>query len=354
MAFTRPTLSELIDRVTSDISTRVLGVDGAVLRRSMLGVIARAEAGAVHMLYGYLDWIARNSLPDTADTELLERWAAIWGITRNAATYSTGDVTFTGTNGTIIPSGTVIQRADGVQYETQADGTIASGTVTIAVEAVVAGADGDLDASSAVFLLSPIAGATSQGTVAAGGLSGGADTETDTRLRERLLERIQTPPQGGSEADYIAWAKETTGVTRVWVTPNGMGAGTVVVQFVTDDDPDGIIPDGATVTAVQDYIDSVRPVTADVYVSAPTAVPLAMTINISPNTAAVQAAIEAELEDLIKRDAEPGGTILISRLREAVSIAAGESDNEITIPAADVTHTSGQIATLGTITFGTL
>lgn len=320
----------------------------------MLGIIARAEAGAVHMLYGYLDWVARNALPDTADTDLLDRWAVIWGITRKAATYSSGSVTFTGTSGSVIPSGTLIQRADGVQYETTAEGTLASGTVTVTVEAVEAGEDGDLDASSAIFILSPISGVTSQGAVDSSGITGGTDIETDARLRERLLERIQTPPQGGSEADYIAWAKEVSGVTRVWVTPNSMGAGTVGVQFVTDDDADSIIPDSAIVTEVQEYLDSLRPVTAEVYVTAPTAVALDMSISISPNTSAVQAAITAEIEDLLTRDAEPGGTILLSRLREAVSIAAGETDNEITIPAADVTHSAGEIAVIGTITFSTL
>lgn len=77
MPFTRPTLTELIDRVITDISSRVTGVDSAVLRRSLLGVIGQSEAGAAHMLYGYLDWIAKQSIIDTAEKEHLERWAAI-------------------------------------------------------------------------------------------------------------------------------------------------------------------------------------------------------------------------------------------------------------------------------------
>lgn len=355
MAFARPTLTELIDRVTADMSTRVLGVEGAVLRRSLLGLIARSEAGAVHMLYGYLDWIARNALPDTAEDEILDRWAAIWLPNgRKAASYAGGEVTFTGTNGAIIPAGTILLRADGVQYETQAEATIAGGTATFEVEAVAAGVAGNLTASSAVFLLSPIAGVNSSGVVATGGITGGADVESDERLRERIIERIQSPPQGGSEADYIAWAKEVAGVTRVWVTPNGMGPSTVVVRFTTDDDPGGIIPGAGVVDDVQAYIDERKPVTAEVYVSAPVAAALNMDIAISPNTAAVRAAVTAELEAVLRRDAEPGGTILISRLRAAVSNATGESDNEITSPTADVTHAGGEIAVLGTINFSTL
>ena len=62
-------------------------------------------------------------------------------------------------------------------------------------------------------------------------------------------------------------------------------------------------------------------------------------------------AIEAELEALIRREAVPGGTILISRIREAISIAAGEVDHRLDAPAADVTHTSGEIVTFGVLTW---
>ena len=90
MPFARPTLNELIDRVTTDISGRVTGVESAVLRRSLLGILARSEAGAVHMLYGFLEWAARQAIIDTAEKEYLERWAAIWKIFRKPADYAEG------------------------------------------------------------------------------------------------------------------------------------------------------------------------------------------------------------------------------------------------------------------------
>jgi uncharacterized phage protein gp47/JayE len=54
---------------------------------------------------------------------------------------------------------------------------------------------------------------------------------------------------------------------------------------------------------------------------------------------------------MLLRDAEPGGTILISHIREAISIAAGEVDHVLSAPAANVTHASGQLATFGAITW---
>ncbi len=352
MAFARPTLTELIDRVIADISSRVTGVDNAVLRRSMLGVIGRAEAGAIHMLYGYIDWVARQAIPDTAEKEYLERWAAIWGITRKTAAFSAGVIPFSTGIGSFIEAGTIVQRQDGVQYTTLTDATASSATTTIPVKALVPGAAGNLPSGSAVFLLSPVAGVQSTATTASA-FVGGEDVETDPRLLSRLLERIQNPPQGGAQTDYIKWALEVVGVTRVWVYPLQMGAGTVTILFVCDDS-EQIIPGPAKVAEVQAKIDSMRPVTAEAFVAAPIEAPLNFNIKLSPNTPAVQAAVRSELQDLLIRDAEPGKPILISRLREAVSLAAGEADNQIVSPVADVPHSTGQFATLGTFTFSSI
>ena len=54
---------------------------------------------------------------------------------------------------------------------------------------------------------------------------------------------------------------------------------------------------------------------------------------------------------MLRRDAVSGGTILISQIREAISIAAGEDDYQVPRPAADVTHATGEIAVMGTVTW---
>lgn len=352
MAYARPTLTELIDRVIADISSRVTGVDGAVLRKSLLGVIGRAEAGAVHMLYGYIDWVAKQVIPDTAEKEYLERWCAIWGITRKASSFSSSTALLLGVAGATVPAGTVLQRQDGVRYTTLADGAFFGSTLSVPVAAEIAGAAGNAPAGTAVFLLSPIAGvqgAASLQVVAVGG----EDVESDARLLARLLERIRKPPQGGSESDYVTWALEVAGVTRVWVYPRQMGAGTVTVLFVCDDNED-IIPTPSKVGEVQAHLEARRPVTAEVFCAAPIAAPLNPSIQIRPNTLAVQSAVRGELEDMLARDARPGGPILISRIREAVSLAAGEDDNVVLSPAADVPNATGHFATLGSITFSSL
>jgi uncharacterized phage protein gp47/JayE len=352
MAFNRPTLTELIERTAADVASRVATV-GSILRRSVLGIVSRAIAGAAHELYGYLDYIARQCFPDTAETEYLERWANVWGITRSPAEYAEGNVTFTGTNGSVIASGTQIRRQDGALFETTASGTISGGTATVAAIAVDAGADGNTTAAIIMSLVSPVSGVNSSVTVASGGIVNGSDADDDDALRAALLNRIQRPPQGGAENDYITWALEVPGVTRAWIYPAELGIGTVTVRFVRDDDA-SLIPDAGEVTAVQDYIDERRPVTADVYVVAPTASAQNYSISIKPNNAETQAAVTAELADLHLRESIPGGTLPISKIREAVSISAGVTDSAVTVPTADVVAGTGVIKTLGAITFATL
>lgn len=348
MAFERPTLTEIVDRTSTDINSRVAGGQGAALRRSVLGVLARVLAGAVHLLYGYLDWLARQLMPDTAEAEHLARWASVWGVARRAGIYASGLVGFTGADGSTVPAGTELQAADGTLYTTAADATISSGVALATVTAAAPGAAGNVEAGVSLSLVTPISGVDS--TAVTNGITGGLDDEDDDSLRERLLARIQQPPHGGAAFDYEAWAREVAGVGNVWVSPGEMGAGTVTVRFVTED-PDNLIPDAQLVDDVQAHIDGQRPVTAEVYVVAPVAVPLDFTIQLTPNTQAVRDAVQAELVDLLQREAEPGGTILLSHIREAISVAAGETDHVLVAPAANVAHGAGEIAVMGAITW---
>lgn len=350
MAFARPTLSELIDRAKTDLEGR-LNDGAAVLRRAALAVFARVIGGMSHLMHGHLDYNYKQAFPDTADDANTLRWAALYGVDRKTAEFSEGNYTFTGTNGTSVPALTQIQRADGIVYETQVSGTISGGVLTVAVVSLTAGENGDAISGTTMNLVAPLTGVDSQGTVAAGGLTGGVDEETIESVKARLLDRIRQPPLGGSENDYRNWALEVAGVTRAWVYPLNQGPGTVGVSFVRDDDVGSLIPDAGEVADVQAYIDSLRPVTANVTVFAPVASPLDFTIEITPDTPEIRAAIQTELEDLIKREAEPGGTIPLSHIREAISIADGEVDHDLTVPSADVVESAGDLTTMGTITW---
>lgn len=354
MSMQRPALSEIIQRVEQDIAGR-LGI-GTPARISLARVLARAGAGLAHGLYGYINTKEKNFLPDTGDDETVLRWANLFNVQRLSAVAATGNVQATGSNGAVIPAGWILQNSDGsVQYTADADATIAAGVATVAVTASDRGEAGNVATGSTLSFASPIAGVLSSVTVLTPGITGGSNIETIEALRLRVLDRMQSPPKGGASSDYVEWAKGAhPDVTRAWVAGQEMAANSVTVRVATDDVAGAPIPSGTVLTAVADYISTRRPVTAEVYVVAPTAVDLDMSIALSPNTQAVRDAVAAELADLIKREASPGGTILLTRINEAISTAAGESDHSLTVPSADVTHSTGEIAVLGTITWSTL
>lgn len=348
MALERPTLAQLIDQGASEFESRLPGVLARV-RGSLVGVLNRVLAGSLSSLYKYAEWLNSQVWPDLADAEYLPGHGARWGKPRLPAALATGMVTFTGLDGYAIDLGSVVQRSDGAQYATTAAGVIAAGVATIAVQALEAGQAGNTIIATSLTLTSPIAGVNSVVT-AQTALAGGADMETLEAWRARILARIRQVPQGGAKADYEAWALEVPGVTRAWVYPGEQGAGTVVVRFVRDDDG-SMIPDAGEVATVQSAIDLVRPVTATTYVVAPIPAIQNFTIQLTPDSAATRAAVAAELLALYRREAEPGGTMLISHQREAVSSAAGETDHVMTVPSANQVHGTGLLPTLGVITW---
>lgn len=360
--YSRPTLAQLISRIRADVLAR-LGVDEA-LRRADAEVYSRALSGGINGLYGYLDFLGAQMLPDTASAEYLDRHAAIWlSVPRKAAVAGVGYAQFTVAAGAVIPAGTVMLSAAGVQFTATADATVVATTATVPVQAVTTGAAGNLALGQTLSLASPIAGVNTSGTVSTA-ISGGTDAESDAALRARIIARIQEAPHGGAFNDYVAWAKEVPGVTRAWVYPGEMGAGTLSLRFMRDNDAIPI-PDANAVATVQAYIDARRPVTAKVYVVAPVAVALNFTMSVSPNTQVVKDAVTAMLATLILREAIPGGfywdfsqsalvaggMLLITHINEAISGASGETDHALSVPSGNVTLSTGQISTLGTITW---
>jgi len=367
MPFNRPTLDQLIERVEGDIKGG-LGIT-TVLRRSFVGVIARALAGLSHLLFGYLDFTSEQVFPDTAETEFLDRWSAFWGIFRNEATFTELNITITGNEGGTVPASTVYTRGDGTEYTLDAEATIGvGGSVVGKVIAVEAGDNGNLADGETLSLASPIVDVDSDATVASTEVEG-EDRETDAQLRSRLVSRVQQAPLGGAANDYIQTMLAVPGVTRAWVLPLGSGPGTVDCSFVEDGE-DPIAPaSGAKLQEVTDAIETFKPVTALVQVFSPTLAPADFDIKISPNTASVQDAVKKEIEDLILREAQlegsyksatetHDGVIKLSKIRTSIGIAVGLEDYEIqTINAAapdDITPGTGELITAGNFTWQAL
>lgn len=358
MPFARPTLKTLIDRFRADLRTHTEGGD-ALLRRSVEKVLDKAVPGLTHGLHGHLAWVARQLLPDRSEGEQVLRWGTMLGMSLRPATKAVCDEAQFTSDGTTIPVGALMQRADGIRYLVTAQ-SVTAGVVSVELEAEEPGADGNADTGTPLTLVSPIAGVDSEGSVThADGIHDGTDVEDIEAFRTRVLQRLGQTPRGGGPGDYERWALQVAGVTRAWETPRVNGAGTVGVQFVTDDEPGGPIPSGAKVTEVTEHIAGLAPVTVGraidgayvgVVVTAPTAHAIDPEIQLTPDTTAVRDAVEAELLDFLRREAEPGVEIPLSRFQEAISRAEGEESHVLVSPAS-IAPAAGALPVLGTITW---
>lgn len=368
MPFARPSLSQLRTQVETEIAAKLPGSDPA-LRFSPLRIIGEAQAGLAHGHYGFLDYISRQAVPWTATEEKLEGWGALKGVLRKAATQAVGQVSFNGTNGTVLPAGSLVRSSDGLEFRTTTDGTVANNVVTSPVRAEAAGAASNLAVGTQLMLATSVAGIEVSGW--AGLFSGGADVESDDDYRSRVMFEYQKPPRGGAGTDYVTWALAVPGVTRAWCVANGFGAGTVVVYVMLDavrsagggfptgtNGKSSLEPRSATAATgdqliVADALYPLQPVTALVYVCAPTQMSVPFTIAGIPSaSAATRNRIAQAIDDVFLRDGTAaGGKVNLSAIESDIAAIAGTAGFVITSPATNITLPVGSLPVRGAITY---
>lgn len=362
MPFDRPTLTQIINRINNDFGTYV-DDSSTFLRRSVYDVFGKVFAGAHHLQYDYLEYVKDQLFILTADEENLQLHGAEYGIFKDSGTKAAGSVICSGTVGATINAGVELQSSSGYFYRFDSTVTIgAGGTVTTTITAAQSGNIYNLDAGTVLSFVSPLANINSTCSVASGGITGGVDEETLGEYRTRILNRKRKPPHGGIAADYETWALEVDGNTRAWAIEQYYGIGTVGLLFVRDEDDD-IFPNetlrNTTRAYIVSHLDATTgktvgiPVTADpgFIVIEGYAYTVNMTIQLDPNTAAVQTSVLSNLTDTFLQYAGPGQTISISQFYEALTTATGEIKSKIIIPTDDVTAPTNRVHILGDVTF---
>lgn len=338
-------------------------------------VLADANAGNAHLNLQYLDWLATQLLPDTAEQQFLEKWANIFLVNadgsrgRKVATYASGTASIVATvsSGVTLVQGsqfTALSGSDTLTFQTTAATVIATAATTFAIRALQSGAESNLVASSGLTLASAVPGIDSSSALVVS-LTGGTDAETDDELRARLLARIRQPPMGGDADDYVNWALQVGGVTRAWLSPMEMGVGTITLRIMCDDlrASTGGYPLAEDIAAVTAYLNTVRPVTvADFFVEAPVPQTVNFTVaSLVPDTTATWAAISTSVQAMIAAKAAPARsingvqqdaqTIYRAWVSDAILNASGVQSFDLRMQDA-VMATPGNIATLGAVTHG--
>ncbi len=374
MPFLRPSLTSLQNQALMDYTSS--GFAGQLLAKSVLRVIALAQAGLAYLQYSYMDWISKQSVPFTADGEYLESWSGLKNVIRQSATAATGAITVIGTSSSVLPGGSVVQTSDSTQYTVDSDVTISGSSGAGTITAVVPGLGGNAGSGIPLTSINSYAGITAIATTSA--LTGGNNMEDDNSLRSRMLQAFQSPPQGGATSDYVTWALAVPGVTRAWCNPNGGGVGSVVVYVMFDMNEaayngfpqgsnGGAFAESRTTPATGDQLSvansiyPLRPVTALVYVYAPTPYPVNITIsNLNPGGSLILAGITTALTDMFEQVGAPftivgsvtsPSVVYQSDITGAIESVSGVNDFVVTIPATSTSIPIGSLPTLGTVTY---
>lgn len=367
MPWTTPSIQQVRGMIRDDITRSLSGAQ--VTGNTVLRVMADAQAGLAALILRYIDWLARQLMPDLAEKEWLDRHAQIWLVNadgtlgRKNATLASGTVGFTGVEGIFIPVGTELVSPDGSTfYQTLESITLAAQfeqPSEVAVRAINPGAAGNQPPGTSLAMTTPATGVDSNVNVI--DLRGGQEIESDDQLRARVLARIRQPPMGGCAYDYEHWAMSIPSVTRAWCAPREMGMGTVTLRFMVDAlrADTGGFPIEEDLDVVRDYLDKVRPVAIrDFFVESPVPEPINFSLGLVQDSLALRAQVEASCAAMISEKANPAHhvngelvpatTIMASWIAEAINRCTNDFDLQM---ADHVMPHNGALATLGTITY---
>ena len=156
----------------------------------------------------------------TAWDEYLDMKAEGHGVVRREAVKAIGTVTVTGTG--TVSEGSYFQTKAGIRFVTLETVTV-DGTADISVEAVNAGASGNVAAGAINSIPLNIPGIRSVTNAEA--THDGYDREDDETYRARYLKHVRLPAVSGNPYQYEEWALEIEGVgaarcIRAWNGPN--------------------------------------------------------------------------------------------------------------------------------------
>lgn len=367
--FQIPSLSDLLQRARQGFRTYLPGSDAWIWPNNIYAS-AKVIAGMAFEVFGFADYISKMIFVSTSpDIETLRLHGTEYGLPQLPAAPASGKVTLTADGAITVATGAAFQRGDGITYLVTAGGVLVSaGTIEVPVTSSVDGATGNAVAGTPLSIVDGVTGpGNATAAVGSGDIVEGADVEGIESYRARLLFRKRNPPHGGAASDYVIWARQVSGVSRVFVERLWAGGGTVrVFVFMDGIFPDGI-PSSTAVLRVQEYIETVMPAGALLTVAAPVAHPINITIdNLVPDTPATREAIKDELRETFLRlgrvagsDTVHGGMpflaspteFSLSWIYQAIANATGVTSFDLVAPASDTTLAIGETATLGTVAF---
>jgi len=218
--------------------------------------------------------ILKNGFALTAEGIYLDNKVAEQGIQRKPSTYSTVDVTVTGTPGASITEGDKVA-SDTISFTVSETAVLDdTGTATVMAVCDVPGKAGNVPVGAINRFPVTLSGLVS--VVNKAPAVDGFDEETEEALRKRYFENVSLPANSARKYHYVMWAKEVSGVGDAKCIPLWNGNGTVKVIIINSEK--GVASE-ELISEVAEHIEENRPIGVDVTVES--AAPLVIDISVS-------------------------------------------------------------------------
>lgn len=258
-----PTPSELRDILLRTIifGFNTAGLEANVLPGSDIYIRTTAVAGPASIAIANSKLARADINPLTAQGDALVTLAAVYGVKPRPASPSSGGGIVKCTGTVTVTQGYKCTGPNGLKYQQLAVQTRTTGQ-EVTIISVDTGSATNLGAgikltwdSAAIGALNPLL------IVDAGGLTGGADTDTPEQLRTRLITRLAFPAVGGNWSQVLEWAEEASAaVEAAYVyTVRGPASYDVAVTKAGGDRSLGV----TTLNAIAAFINSKMPGSVD-------------------------------------------------------------------------------------------
>ena len=175
------------------------------------------------------------TMPDTATGDDLVRLCNAFGIEKSSGAGATGSVVISCTGTVTYATGQeATSDKTGKRYRV-VTATVASNGTSVVMVGIDLGESTNLDAGEILTWTSPPSGSGTTCVVGAGGLQFGANADTDSSLRKKLLDRLRNPQNGGSWAHVKRWIEDATrSVQAAYVYPCAQGPATMHASYTVE------------------------------------------------------------------------------------------------------------------------
>ena len=334
---------------------------------------SQAVSGVALWLQAYIIQVLALTRAATSNGSDLDTFVADFGLTRIAATFAVQTATFASYSYTAqrtVPLGSLISTGPGgIQFIVTMDATnaawnatlqayvLAGGTasVTVPIQAVVAGTSGNVLTGTVISFVVPITGIDTV-TNTAPNPQTGFDAETDPALRTRFVQFFASLSKATKIAIGTAIMAVQNGLTYTLTENQAYGGATQLGYFyVVFDDGSGS-PSSTLISEVTAAVDAVRPICSTFGVFGPSVVSVGVSATLITNpaythstvVAAAVAAINAFLNTI------PEGTgVAYGAISAVLFGVAGVNNLSLLLvngATSDITVTSKQVVKAGTVT----